>query len=265
MTNEEKQADEISVLQSIFDREFRRLDDHQYEITIEFELLISITIRLNAQTSTIQHLPPFTLIIHYPEEYPNAKPPSFLLSCIYFSKNRLKKLCQKLDNYPFQNEVCIYDRIDIIKREISHEFILDTSPFEQENDPRALNGYSIETAANVFQYLIDYNEQFTEKQFLNQLQICLICTENIPGRDCIRLHRCGHFYCRVCLNDYIQMALNNGRFGEKLHCPDNQCNQALLPTEVQQALQNDQLYGRYERITLQNTLASMKDITWCPK
>ena len=265
MTNEEKQADEILVLQSIFDRKFRRLDDHQYEIAIEFELLTPIIVRLNDETSTIQYLPPFTLIIHYHEEYPSAEPPSFVLSCSYFSKNHLQKLCQKLDNYPFQGEVCVYDWTDLIKHEIDQELILDTTHSKQENDPRALNGYSAETVAKVFQYLIDYNQQFTEKQFFNQLQICLICTESIPGRDCIRLHHCGHFYCRPCLNDYVQMTLNDGRFGERLHCPDNQCKQALLPTEVRHALQNDQLYDRYERITLQNTLASMNDITWCPK
>jgi hypothetical protein len=61
------------------------------------------------------------------------------------------------------------------------------------------------------------------------------------------------------------MTLNNGQFGEKIHCPQNQCQQPLLPTEIRQILQNDQLYERYERLTLQRSLELMNDITWCPR
>ena len=108
------------------------------------------------------------------------------------------------------------------------------------------------------------NEQH-EKQFRNQLQTCLICTDIIPGIDCIRLHRCGHFYCRSCLNNYVKMTLNNGRFGEKLHCPQNQCEKALLPNEVKQIIQDVHLYEKYERLTLQRALELMNDIIWCPR
>ena len=266
MMNEDKQADEILVLQSIFDQKFRLLDDNQYEIAIDFELPTPITLRLNDKISTIQHLPPFSLIIHYHEEYPSDHPPAFVLSCLYFSINQLRKLCQRLDDYPFEGEVCVYDWIDLIRHEIDQELILDTSgPSEERNDPRALNGYSDESTTRVFQYLINYNRESFDKQFQNRLQICLICTETLAGSECIRLHNCGHFYCRVCLSNYVQMTLNNGNFGEKLHCPDNQCKQALLPTEVRQAVPNDEMYERYERITLQNGLATMSDVTWCPR
>ncbi len=265
MTNQEKQADEILVLQSIFDRKFRLLGDHQYEILIEFELITPITIQWNNQISTIQYLPPFSLIIHYHDEYPSDDPPSFLLSCFYFSKYHLQNLCHKLDHYPFKGEVCVYDWIDLIKNEITNEWIFHTTFPEHKNDPRALNGYTIDTVEEIFRYLINYNREHLDKQFQNQLQTCLICTDILPGMACIRLHRCGHFYCRSCLNNYVQMTLNNGQFGEKLHCPENQCQQPLLPTEIKQILQNDQLYEKYERITLQHSLALMNDIVWCPR
>src|SRR5207249_2777197 len=136
---------------------------------------------------------------------------------------------------------------------------------EQKNDPRALNGYTIENAGKIFQYLINYNYEYKEKLFQNQLQICLICADTIPGIECIHLYRCGHFYCRSCLNNYVTMTLENGQFGEKLHCPQTECKQSLLPTEIKQILQNDDLYERYERLTLQHGLELMNDITWCPR
>ena len=266
MTNEEKQAEEISVLQAIFDQKFRLLDNNQYEIGIEFELPTPLNIRLNDQTAVIQYLPPFILIIHYHEDYPSTQPPAFVVSCLYFSKNQLRKLCEKLDHYPFASEVCVYDWIDLIRHEIDGELILDThDPPEHGDDPRALNGYSTETVKKVYQYLINYDQEFGDKQFQNRLQTCLICTESVPGSDCIRLHRCRHFYCQICLNNYIQMTFKDGNFGEKLRCPQNHCQQPLLPTEVRQAIQNEELYERYERITLQNTLATMNDVAWCPR
>ncbi|CAF4399834.1 unnamed protein product, partial [Adineta steineri] len=101
MTNSEKQLDEIFALQSIFDKKFRFVNNDQYEISIEFNLNTPIAIQFNNQTAIIQYLPPLTLIIHYHDEYPSNYPPSFILSCFYFSKINLQKLCQKLDNYPF--------------------------------------------------------------------------------------------------------------------------------------------------------------------
>jgi hypothetical protein len=61
------------------------------------------------------------------------------------------------------------------------------------------------------------------------------------------------------------MSLHNGRFGEKLHCPQNQCQKALLPNEIKQIIQDVHLYQRYERLTLQNALELMNDIIWCPR
>jgi hypothetical protein len=60
MTSLKKEADEILALKSIFDQKLRLLDDNQYEILIDFDLI---------QTSTIKYLPPFSLIIHYHNEY----------------------------------------------------------------------------------------------------------------------------------------------------------------------------------------------------
>ncbi|CAF3116019.1 unnamed protein product, partial [Rotaria sp. Silwood2] len=162
-------------------------------------------------------------------------------------------------------EVCVYDWIEVIKQEITREFIIRTSFEEQQNDPRALNVYTIENAKKNFQYLIDYNQKRQEEVFRNRLESCSICTDIIPDVDCIRLHRCGHFYCRTCLNQYIRMTLENGKFGENLLFPQDHCKQALLSREIKQTIQNEKIYERYERLALQYGLESIKDIVWCPR
>ena len=70
------------------------------------------------------------------------------------SQSDLQKLCQKLDQYPFENEVCVYDWIDLIKHQIDDRLILkmiDVSK-EEEEDPRALNGYTNVTMGKVYQH-----------------------------------------------------------------------------------------------------------------
>jgi E3 ubiquitin-protein ligase RNF14 len=267
MANSEKQTEEISALQSIFDTKFRLLHGNdQYEISIDFDLNEPFHIRCNDKTAIIRHLPPFRLIIDYHDEYPSDYPPSFVLSCFYFSKTSLQNLCLKLDNYAFvKGEVCVFDWIELIKQEIIDELVFDKNLDEQINDPRALNGHLAENIDQIYRYLINYNNEREEKQFRNQLQTCLICTDMISGTDCIRLYRCGHFYCRLCLNNYVRLTFNNGLFGEQVHCPQNQCQKVLLPNEIKEILQDENLYERYERITLQRALQSMDDIIWCPR
>ncbi|UJR18884.1 hypothetical protein I4U23_022012 [Adineta vaga] len=178
----------------------------------------------------------------------------------------LQNLCHKLDDYAFvKGEVCVFDWIELIKQEITNELVFEKNFDEQINDPRALNGHLAENIEQIYHYLINYNNEREEQQFRNQLQTCFICTDMISGTNCIRLYRCGHFYCRLCLNNYVQLTFNNGQFGEQVHCPQNQCQKALLPNEIKEILQNENLYERYERITLQRALQSMDDIIWCPK
>ena len=267
-SNLEKQAEEISVLQSIFDEKFRRLDAERYEILIEFDLPTLFTIRFDQQSTAIRYLPPFSLFIQYHDEYPSESPPSFLLSCFYFSRTAFQQLCEKLDQQPFlPGEVCVYDWIELIRQEISDELLLCRQMTDEETptDPRALHAYHGKDAEQIYRKLIDYNEEREQESFRNHLQTCLICAEIVGGEHCLRLRRCGHFYCRSCLDTYVRMTLGDGQFGERLVCPQKECRQPLLPTEIKQIIRDDRLYERYEQFTLKHGLESMTDILWCPR
>lgn len=267
-SNLEKQAEEASVLQSIFEEKFRRLDDDRLEILIEFDLPTSFHIRLDQQTTAIRYLPSISLLIQYHDEYPSESPPAFLLSCFYFSRTALDKLCEKLDGYSFlPGEVCVYDWIERIRQEVSDELVLHRQMPDEKirSDPRALHAYHWEHAEQVYRKLIEYNDEREQESFRNHLQTCLICTDIIAGQHCVRLRRCAHFYCRSCLDAYVRTRIDNGQFGERLHCPQEECHQPLLPTEIKQIIRDDRFYERYERLTLQHALESMNDILWCPR
>ena len=258
MANIEQQADELSVLQSIFDHKCRLLDEHEFEILIDLHLTSPITIRLDQQTASIQHLPPLSLTVLYHDAYPSDSPPSFRLACFYLSESDLEQLAQQLDRYPFvRDEVCVFEWIELIKKEFPYDRIL--------NDPTASTASTMETRAKVFQTLVEYHRDCEQELFRHQPQTCGICAETIPGVDCIRLRRCDHFCCRSCWANYVRVNLENGKFGERILCPQDRCQQPLLPMEIKSILQNDELYERYERLTLQHGLEAMSDVVWCPR
>ena len=267
MTNQDKQVDELLVLESIFETKFRLLhDNNQFEILIDFDLIQPFYLKCNDKKTIIHHLPPFSLIVHYHDQYPSESPPTFFLSCFYFSKIFLQHLGQTLDDYPFiKGEVCVYDWIELIHQQINQELVLDTNSDEFIPDPRVSSGYLAREVDQIYQSLINYNNEPENKPSQDHLQTCSICLESISKIDHIHLQRCKHFYCQSCLKRYVQTTIENGRFREKLACPHTQCQETLLPNEIRKILKDNQLYERYERFTLQYALELRDDIMWCPK
>ena len=263
MSNVQKQAEEILALQSIFEERFHALDPNQYELLIDWSLSSEVTIRFDNTNATVRHLPPLSLTIQYHADYPSDSPPDFILSCFYLSKSKLTQLCQLLDEHPFtKGEVCVYEWTEAIKAGLITEINLTN---DDDNLLEEVASYSNGGIPRIFQDLIDYDRAREEDQFRHHLQTCCICTDRIPGASCIRLHRCGHFYCRACLDSHVRFSLEKGHFGERLCCPQSQCQQALLPTEIKDTIRDEEIYERYERVTLQHGLEAMKDILWCPR
>ena len=252
MTSLELQSDEILALQSIFDKNFHFLDSNQYEILIDFDLPSTFTIRWKNERIPIRYLPPLSLIIEYHQDYPSVSPPIFRLSCFYLSQSDLLRIENHLKNFSFiKGEVCVYEWTESIKTQIGNELVLD------KNDERS--------TTLLFHQLIDFDREREDEEFTYQKQMCSICFDEIQGVSCVRLRQCGHFYCRTCLNQHVKMSFERGLFGERLNCPQTQCQKPLLPQEIKTILQNDEIYQRYERVTLQHGLEMMDDILWCPR
>jgi E3 ubiquitin-protein ligase RNF14 len=250
MSNLQKQAEEILVLQSIFEERFHALDQSRYELLIDWNCSSEITIRFDTTNATVRHLPPLSLTIQYHDDYPSLSPPAFILSCCFLSKSKLTQLCQLLDNYPFTNgEVCVFEWTDAIKTDLITDISLtqDDYTLPDKADPRAVTSCSSERISRIFHDLIEYDRERDDEEFRHHLQIC------------------GHFYCRPCLDSHVRFSLEKGHFGERLCCPQSQCQQALLPTEIKDVIRDPQVYERYERVTLQHGLEAMKDILWCPR
>ncbi|XP_043473027.1 E3 ubiquitin-protein ligase RNF14-like [Leptopilina heterotoma] len=105
----EKQKDELTALESIYTNEefsFKQ-ENNQYECTLKIFLTLSEDfyfsykdIRQTDQEPTkvnISHLPPITVLVTLPPDYPSLSPPNFTLISSWLRPPLLSKLCQKLD------------------------------------------------------------------------------------------------------------------------------------------------------------------------
>ncbi|XP_011501033.1 PREDICTED: E3 ubiquitin-protein ligase RNF14-like [Ceratosolen solmsi marchali] len=105
----EKQKDELTALESIYNEE-----EFSYCIKVDqYEIIIKIFINLHEKyffTYTdnqlnneprkkinISYLPPLTLLILLPVNYPSTSPPNFTLRCSWLNVFSISKLCKELD------------------------------------------------------------------------------------------------------------------------------------------------------------------------
>ena len=276
-TDKQQQEEELLILKSILGDTITDLsnENDQFEIDIEFQLPSSFHLRLidnsNQLSTLIQYLPPLVLTVHFHDTYPSSiDSPTFVLSSCYLSREYLQDMCQTLDNIWEQNlsQPIVYQWIECLKEQFlsNNELCLRNTDINNDNDdPRAMSSYEPSQASHVYDQLLEYNREKENEKFLHEYHECPICMSNdISGRDMIRLYKCRHAFCRACLHDYAQMHINTGSV-EWLLCPDLQCQLALLPAEIKTIVNNNRLYEKYERLLLQKTLEQMQDIFWCPR
>jgi E3 ubiquitin-protein ligase RNF14 len=276
--DKEQQCDELLTLKAIFDNAIIDLgnDGDQFEVNVELQLLSPLRLRLvdssHQLSAMIRYLPPIVLTIHFHESYPSSDDsPTFVLSSFYLSYSYLERLCKKLDKIWLDNisQPIVYQWIECLKDEfISVDELCLSTVVEQSDDnddPRAMSSYEHDQAARVYRQLLDYDQEKDNEHFLHDYHECSICmTANMSGHDMIRLHKCHHVFCRLCLNNYARMQISTGPTAW-LSCPDVDCQLSLLPVEIRTILQDQSLYDKYERLLLQKTLENMDDIAWCPR
>ncbi|XP_015187398.1 PREDICTED: E3 ubiquitin-protein ligase RNF14-like [Polistes dominula] len=112
----EKQKDEITALESIYNEEEFSYNNEDKLYQCNFKIFITLpegyyfTYKDNRypEESTekvqISHLPPLSLYVTLPEDYPSTSPPMFSLSSVWLCYASLAKLCTKLDNLWEENK-----------------------------------------------------------------------------------------------------------------------------------------------------------------
>lgn len=111
--------------------------------------------------------------------------------------------------------------------------------------------------------VLDYDRTEQGRLFAKSRVQCLVCLAEKAGTDSFQFFKCQHAFCVECITGYFESQIEEGNV-KGLSCPDPNCNEQALPTEVQKLVSKD-TYTRYDDLLLQATLSEMSDVVRCPQ
>ena len=285
MSNEEDQINEIEALQSIFEEEFNLLEENKkFEIKIPIDVPkhgVILKTNLSSPTQTennnnqktvdflFHFLPPITLCVNFPPNYPSKGPPDFQIKANWLDVPQISILCSKLDEVwkelEFSNIVFAW--VDSLKycfdilgidndnsielfNDLSTDKNYDTRAFRQLSDPQT----------NLLS-LLEYNKELLDILFKSEDHDCRLCFDTFGGKEFTKLTCCGSFYCNYCLTEMFKMNIKEGSV-QKVRCPN--CNQSVHPSLLK-PLTTEEEFTRWEYLTFKKAVEGMEDTAYCPR
>ncbi|XP_068175640.1 E3 ubiquitin-protein ligase RNF14-like [Antennarius striatus] len=111
--------------------------------------------------------------------------------------------------------------------------------------------------------LLVYDATQQQRRFASTVFDCGVCYTSRLGSDCVQLPGCGHVFCRACLTQFCKLQITEGNV-RGVTCPQSACTAGPTPAQVK-SLVGEELFSRYDRLLLQNTLDAMPDVVYCPR
>ncbi|GJS82565.1 probable E3 ubiquitin-protein ligase ARI8 [Tanacetum coccineum] len=91
---------------------------------------------------------------------------------------------------------------------------------------------------------------------------CGICFDSVKFDETANCG-CDHVFCKVCWEDYICIAIQDGPGCLTIKCPEPSCGVAVGPDMVK-ALVKGEEKKKYDRFCVRSYVESNKKIKWCP-
>ena len=92
---------------------------------------------------------------------------------------------------------------------------------------------------------------------------CAICNNECEISTIAILQRCGHYYCKTCLQDYYNYMVNVSGQIEKMKCPNTECKAEIEKKDLKELLNSD-TYGKFKRLLLNYEVTNSRDKKFCP-
>ncbi|KAK7867448.1 hypothetical protein R5R35_009759 [Gryllus longicercus] len=116
--------------------------------------------------------------------------------------------------------------------------------------------------APLLQTIQEYNKQKLQEAFNRDTFTCNVCFLPVIGSKCIQFQPCQHVFCKLCVKEYIEVVIKEGRV-QNMTCPETDCKSPVLQSHVKD-LVSSELFASYDQLLLTVSLTSMSDVTYCP-
>lgn len=250
----------------------------------------------------VKHLPPIQLRLTLPNDYPSKRAPEVYCHAIWLSADQLRHLEGSVASMWLPDEPLGYQAIDWLQHQalrvaclenrtliLPDNVILNSGSLLSPSDRMSMRlaGATAASSSNdagpsnrsscmaaprpqfdLFTHLTRYDASLTLSDFRSSLQTCGICYDSRPGSTFVVLPCSAnggplHAYCRACLTQHCTSLISSGAV-EHLKCPEPSCRASIPPFVLAEVLNEDE-YDKYETLALKKALASMPDLSYCPR
>lgn len=221
----------------------------------------------------LSHLPPIILHLTLPNGYPTDFPPKVELSTqhTWLPLNKLAELELEITSLWEEYGRCqiLFAYIDYLQQATERGFDLD-----QSADGCLVLPVTWE------QELVKFDSDTRESTFNAGTYDCGICLEPKKGSSCYQLKKCGHVFCRQCLQDFFNNAISEGDVaGVKCLSPDcgkdgaiangrkrkRKSVRTLHPRELLAMGIEESMVRRYIEMKRKKRLEADKNTVYCPR
>lgn len=212
-----------------------------------------------AQIYILEHLPPVSLQVELPARYPLHSAPMFWLACSWMSPGQLGAVRRALE--ALWEQEASGGAVCFLWYEFLQHSVLELLGFA--GGELRLKVRNDRDGDSVAAQLVQYNERRRHLDFCRSSHRCGVCLEERLGAEMHVLQPCGHQFCRACIRGLCELHVREGSV-DRLHCPEPSCRAELGPGLLRRVLSED-LFLRWESLSLQKALEAMPDVTYCPR
>lgn len=217
------------------------------------------------------HLPPLKLTVTLPKQYPANAPPAVQLSTRYrwLPRSKIEELEQDAANLWEEYGRCqiLFAYIDHLQQAAERGFDLDQ-----------LEAGCLVLPVNAEKELADFDAAKTLELFNAGTYDCGICLEPKKGSSCFKLAKCGHIFCKRCLQDFYNNAITEGDVaGVRCLSPDcgkeaeqgrrrkRRTDRTLNPRDLFAIGIEESMVRRYVEMKRKKRLEADKTTVYCPR
>lgn len=214
----------------------------------------------------LSYLPPLHLKVALPADYPVHKPPVVSLSAdpSWLPRGTIDHLEKE---------------VEVLWEDYGHvQTVFAYIDFLQQAAERALDLTSDGSSLKLDPYLrvplLNFDATVRREKFENTTFECGVCLEPKKGAVCYQLIRCGHVFCKECLQDYYNNAIKEGDVGS-VACLDPECGRdkndrsrkprTLPPGELLLIPIDRQVVQRYVDMKRKKKFDTDKSTVYCPR
>jgi E3 ubiquitin-protein ligase RNF14 len=272
--DDDERFTEIDVLENIYPELRRAQEDDPFTVLLDLEIdlesseCIQIKTQNGDETGTLRYLPTLNLQITLPQGYPEEITPIIHLKTTpdWIPKETLSRLQNEIEALweTWGRSQVVYTYIESLMAEAHNGFGLFTD----------VPSRSINIESSTFVNLMDFHARAELKHFRQQTFSCEVCLEPKKGCDCYEMSRCGHVFCKQCLQDYYTTCITEGEvFNVKCMAPKctitladgTKIFPAIVPAELLRIPISDELVLRYVEMHRKKLIDADKNTVYCPR